>query len=123
MGLIRVIDNQNPGVGTMQFFRKLVIGTLSIVAILFFFGVIVGSAWTGYENGAQILADAAREAGADAPFTLPAWAWAIVGAIIGWVWASVVLGILFVLIDIQDGIRDLHRDLTKKDDGAAKAAS
>jgi ABC-type sulfate transport system permease component len=102
--------------GTMQFFRGIVIGTLNFVAFLFFFAVIIGSAWNGYENGAQMALDAAREAGASAPtFTLPAWGWAIIYAIVGWVVASVVLGILFVLLDIQDGIRDLHRDLTKKD--------
>lgn len=99
----------------MQFFRGLVIGTLNFVAFIAFFAAIIGGGLLGYFQGTEILADAAREAGADAAnFTLPPWALAIIGAILGWLYASIVLGILFVLIDIQDGIRDLHRDLTKK---------
>jgi hypothetical protein len=105
----------------MDFFRKMIIGTLQVVAVLFFFGAIVVFAWTGYESGGEIFIDAAREAGTEAAFTLPSWVWAIIGAVAGWVWASVVLGILFVLLDIQDGIRDLNRALTKKD-GQAKTA-
>jgi hypothetical protein len=100
----------------MQFFRGIVIGTLHFVAFLFFFAVIIGSAWNGYENGALLALEAAREAGAESPgFTLPPW---VVYAIVGWIVASVILGILFVLLDIQDGIRDIHRDLTKQAGGA-----
>jgi len=51
-------------------------------------------------------------------FRSPAPAYAAIGAIMGWIVASIALGVLFVLIDIQDGIRDLHRDLTKTGGGA-----
>jgi hypothetical protein len=117
--LIAAFNNKRLGMGTMQFFRSMVIGTLHFVAFLFFIAVIVGSAWNGYENGAQLALEAARGAGQEAPgFSLPAWGWAIVYGIIGYIVASVLTGILFVLLDIQDGIRDLHRDLTKKPGGS-----
>jgi hydroxymethylglutaryl-CoA reductase len=116
--LIRAVNNWALGMGTMQFFRGFVIGTLNFVAFIAFFAAIAYGAWAGYENGAQLAADAAREAGAEA-VNLPSWAYAVIGGVLGWLYASVVLGILFVLIDIQDGIRDLHRDLTKKDSAPA----
>jgi hypothetical protein len=121
--LIAAFDNKSSGMGTMQFFRGIVIGTLNFVAFLFFFAVIIGSAYTGYTEGAANALQAAREIGQEAPaFQLPPWGWSIVYAIVGWVVASVLTGILFVLLDIQDGIRDLHRDLTKKDSGASRPA-
>jgi hypothetical protein len=108
----------------MEFFRKVIIGTLQFVAFLFFIAVIVASAWNGYENGAQIAIDAAREAGAEAPaFTLPAWGWAIVYGILGYLVASVMTGILFVLLDIQDGIRDLNRLIAGKSGSTTPPAS
>jgi hypothetical protein len=93
----------------MQFFRAIVIGTLNFVAFLFFIATIVAFAYNGYENGAQIAIDAAAEAGAEPLLELPAWAWAIVHGVFGYIVASIATGILFVLLDIQDGIRDLHR--------------
>ena len=94
----------------MQFFRGMVIGTLNFVAFLFFIAVIVGSAYTGYSEGASQALEFAQQAGRETPLlTLPDWAWAIVYGIVGYIVASVMLGILFVLLDIQDGIHDLIR--------------
>jgi hypothetical protein len=104
----------------MQFFRGMVIGTLNFVAFLFFIAVIVASAYTGYSEGAQIAAEAAAEVGREAPvLQLPSWAWAIIYGVVGYIVASVMLGILFVLLDIQDGIRDLIRE-TKGEPAPAK---
>ena len=103
----------------MEFFRSFVIGTLHFVAVIAYFAAIVFGAWTGYEDGARLAADAARETGATAATGLPAWAYAVIGGIAGWLYASVVLGILFILLDIQDGVRDIHRDMVAAKDTLA----
>lgn len=107
----------------MQFFRNLVIGTLHFVAFLAFIAWIVVAAWTGYETGVSQAAEAVAEAGANASFIteIPAWGWAIIYGIVGYLSASIATGILFVLLDIQDGIRDLNRLLGGKKESAAPA--
>ncbi len=92
----------------MQTFRAIVIGTLNLVAVLFFLASLVIGGAAGYLHGGEIAG------GLGLSVDLPAPVYAAAGVVIGWVAASVVLGLLFVLIDIQDGIRDLHRDLTRK---------
>jgi hypothetical protein len=92
----------------MQMFRAFVIGTLNIVAILLFIGAIIVGVLAGLQGGP----DAAAQAGLP---ELPAAVWGVAGGVMGWLSASVGLGILFILIDIQDGIRDLHRDLTRQE--------
>ena len=95
----------------MELFRSFVIGTLHLVAVIAYFAAIAFGAWTGFESGATIAADAARETGANMAAGLPTWAYAVIGGVAGWLYASVVLGILFILLDIQDGVRDIHRDM------------
>lgn len=96
----------------MQFFRGVVIGTLNFVALLAFIATIVLAGIGGYVSGPEILAQFGLAEMA-AGWNLPEAAYAAIGAVMGWIVASIALGVLFVLIDIQDGIRDLHRDLTK----------
>ena len=105
----------------MQFFRGLVVGTLNLVAFLVFIAAIILGAWGGWVDGAGILSFAFGDAVSDVEFlsAIPQPGWAVIGAIISWVVASLALGVLFVLIDIQDGIRDLHRDLTKTSSSSA----
>ena len=97
----------------MQFFRGIVIGTLNFVAFLAFIATIILAGVGGWVSGPEILGQfGLAEAAAD--WNIPQPAYAAIGAVMGWIVASIALGVLFVLIDIQDGIRDLHRDLTKK---------
>ncbi|MGD2131350.1 MAG: hypothetical protein PVI23_01060 [Maricaulaceae bacterium] len=99
----------------MQFFRALVIGTLNFVGFIAFIGAIVISAFAGWEEGPAILSFAFGPGVDDVELlaSIPQAGWAAIGAVIGWIMASLALGVIFVLIDIQDGIRDLHRDLTR----------
>lgn len=107
----------------MQFFRGLVIGTLNFVAFIAFIGAIVISAFAGWSEGPAILSFAFGPGADDVELlnSIPQAGWAVIGAIIGWIFASLALGVLFVLIDIQDGIRDLHRDLTKNSGSGASS--
>lgn len=102
----------------MQFFRGIVIGTLNFVAFLAFIAAIVLAGVSGYVNGADMFASVNLQETMEG-FNLPQPVYAVFGVIVGWVVASIALGVLFVLIDIQDGIRDLHRDLTKTNSGGA----
>lgn len=96
----------------MDFFRKMIIGTLHFVAFLVFIGLIVLGGVGGFQTGPEMFAEFGLQETMEG-FGLPPFVYAIFGVIAGWIVASVVLGILFILLDIQDGIRDLHRDLTK----------
>jgi|GEM_PF-2511724 len=82
----------------MQAFRALVINTLSLVALLAYIATIAASALYGYQNTEL-----------QAMYGVPPVGAAIAGGILGWLSATIVLGLLFVLIDIRDGIRDIER--------------
>lgn len=86
----------------MQSFRGFVIGTLNFVCFLAFFAIIVAYAYGGYTYGQVYLAN------------VPQWAAAVIGGVLGYLIASIVIGIIFTLIDIQDGIRDLNRLVAKQ---------
>ncbi len=86
----------------MQAFRAFVINTLSLVALLAYIAIIAGTALYGFKNEElQSLYGLAPAAAAG------------IGAVAGWLSATIVLGVLFVLIDIRDGIRDLERQMRK----------
>jgi hypothetical protein len=82
----------------MQAFRAFVINTLSLVAFLAFLAIIAGAALYGYQS-----ADLQQVYG------VPPAAAAGIGGVVGWLAATIVLGLLFTLIDIRDGIRDVER--------------
>lgn len=82
----------------MQAFRAFVINTLSLVAILAYLAMIAGTALYGYNS-----TDFQSMYGLSKP------AAAGIGGVLGWLSATLALGVLFVLIDIRDGIRDVER--------------
>ena len=82
----------------MQAFRAFVINTLSLVAFLAYLAMIAGSAFYAYQNTELQQLYGVPPVGA-----------AIIGGVSGWLSATIVLGVLFVLIDIRDGIRDIER--------------
>ncbi|MET0546046.1 MAG: hypothetical protein ABWZ40_07025 [Caulobacterales bacterium] len=82
----------------MQAFRAFVINTMSLVAFLAYLAIIAGGALYGYQN-----------AELQQLYGLPSAAAAGIGGVVGWLAATIVLGLLFVLIDIRDGIRDVER--------------
>jgi hypothetical protein len=86
----------------MQAFRAFVINTLSLVALLAYLATIAGSALYGYQN-----AELQTMYGVSPVIA------AVAGGISGWLSATIVLGVLFVLIDIRDGIRDVERQMAK----------
>ena len=91
----------------LQTFRAIVIGTLNIVAVLVFIGVIIIGVLAGLNAGSDLGAQYGLP-------ELPGPAWGVIGGLVAWLAASVVLGFLFVLLDIQDGIRDLNRVMTRQ---------
>ena len=82
----------------MQAFRAFVINTLMLVALLTYIATIAGTAMYGYQN-----------AELQAMYDVSPVVAAIAGGVSGWLSATIVLGLLFVLIDIRDGIRDIER--------------
>lgn len=92
----------------MQAFRALVIGTLNIVAFILFLATVALGVAGGYQG--ELLAPLYDLIGIP---PLPDAANAVIGGVAAYLVASVTFGLVFVLLDIQDGIRDLHRDLTR----------
>jgi uncharacterized membrane protein len=86
----------------MQAFRAFVINTLSLVALLAYLAVIAGTALYGFKNEEL-----------QSLYGLSPAVAAGIGAVAGWLSATIVLGVLFVLIDIRDGIRDVERQMRK----------
>ncbi len=88
----------------MQAFRALVIGTLNIVAFILFLAAVVIGAVGGYQG--ELLVPLYEMLGIN---PLPAAANAVIGGVVAYLLASVTFGLIFILLDIQDGIRDLIR--------------
>ncbi len=89
----------------MHAFRAFVIATLNFVAFLAFFAAIALGVLSGMRDEFLV----------NIPYELPVWAGGLIGGFVAWMAASVVLGLLFVLIDIQDGVRDLIRVIQERD--------
>lgn len=88
----------------MRAFRILVVGTLNVVAFIAFIAVIAIGVLAGMQKDGVLLAQL-NVVYANAP----TWLGGVVGGVLGYLTASVAIGILLVLLDIQDGIRDIER--------------
>lgn len=93
-------------------FRSFIIGTLHLVAFIAFFGSIIFGVLGGMDPGYLDRLNL--------PFDLPATTspilGAVIGGVVGWLTASIALGVLFILLDIQDGIRDLLKLAAKENE-------